>query len=70
MAPVAMSPGMADWTAANPEAAAAYVATVPLGRIGNCEADIGEGVAMLCSPMAGFLTGATIPLDGGLANFD
>jgi hypothetical protein len=43
---------MIGWTAANPNAAAGYVATVPLGRIGDCEADIGEGVAMLCSPMA------------------
>jgi hypothetical protein len=34
---------------------------VPLSRIGDCETDIGEGVAMLCSPMAVFLTGATIP---------
>jgi NAD(P)-dependent dehydrogenase (short-subunit alcohol dehydrogenase family) len=70
MAPVALSPGMVSWSEENPEAAAAYVATVPLGRIGHCETDIGEGVAMLCSPMAQFLTGATIPLDGGLANFD
>jgi NAD(P)-dependent dehydrogenase (short-subunit alcohol dehydrogenase family) len=69
MAPVAMSPGMANFRAKRPESAG-YVAHLPLGRVGHCETDIGEGVAMLCSPMAVFLTGATIPLDGGLANFD
>jgi NAD(P)-dependent dehydrogenase (short-subunit alcohol dehydrogenase family) len=70
IAPVAMSPGMASWAEANPEAAAAYTGTIPLQRIGDCESDIGECVAALCSPMARYLTGATIPIDGGLANFD
>ena len=36
----------------------------------SCENDIGEAVAALCGPSFGYLTGATIPLDGGQANFD
>ena len=32
--------------------------------------DIGEAVVALCSPQMRYLTGATIPLDGGQANFD
>jgi NAD(P)-dependent dehydrogenase (short-subunit alcohol dehydrogenase family) len=32
--------------------------------------DIGRAVVFLVGPDAGYLTGATIPLDGGQANFD
>ncbi|HEY0595777.1 hypothetical protein [Sphingopyxis sp.] len=39
-------------------------------RVGDCEADIGNAVAALCGEDLSYLTGATIPLDGGQANFD
>jgi NAD(P)-dependent dehydrogenase (short-subunit alcohol dehydrogenase family) len=39
---------------------------VPLRRMGKPE-DVGEVVAFLCSPMASYLTGITIPIDGGTA---
>ena len=32
--------------------------------------DIGRAVVALCGPELGYLTGVTIPLDGGQANFD
>src|SRR5690606_39537381 len=70
VAPHAMSAGMEKWIAANPEEAEAFFRTIPLGRVGDCEHDIGRAVAMLASDEAGYLTGATIPLDGGQANFD
>lgn len=70
VAPHAMSAGMEKWIAANPEEAEAFFRTIPLGRVGDCEQDIGRAVAMLASDEAGYLTGATIPLDGGQANFD
>jgi NAD(P)-dependent dehydrogenase (short-subunit alcohol dehydrogenase family) len=38
---------------------------VPAGRLGSPE-DYGDLVAFLCSDRAGYLTGAVIPLDGGL----
>jgi 3-oxoacyl-[acyl-carrier protein] reductase len=38
---------------------------VPAGRLGTPE-EYGELVAFLCSERAGYLTGAQIPLDGGL----
>ncbi|MEK9534735.1 MAG: SDR family oxidoreductase [Halieaceae bacterium] len=41
---------------------------MPLGRIGDCEQDIGEFVALLCSPEAGYVNGQSIALDGGQAN--
>ena len=65
VAPHAMSPGLQRWADARPEEAEAFVASIPMRRIGDCEDDIGNGVAFLVGPDAGYLTGATIPLDGG-----
>lgn len=70
IAPHADSPGLKGWIGANPAEAEAFFRTIPLRRIGSCEGDIGEAVVALCSPALGYLTGATIPLDGGQANFD
>jgi NAD(P)-dependent dehydrogenase (short-subunit alcohol dehydrogenase family) len=38
--------------------------SVPMRRIGRPE-DVGAAVVWLCSDAAGFITGATLPLDGG-----
>jgi len=70
VAPHALSPGLEKWIADHPEDARAFFRTIPLGRIGDPERDIGRMVALLASEDAGYLTGATIPLDGGQANFD
>ncbi len=70
LAPHADSPGLKGWIEDNPAEAAAFIATIPLGRIGGCETDIGAAVVALCAPAFSYLTGATIPLDGGQANFD
>lgn len=70
IAPHAESPGLKWWVENNPEEAQAFFKTIPLGRIGRLEEDIGQAVVALCAPEMGYLTGATIPLDGGQANFD
>ena len=70
IAPHSESPGLKWWVENNPEEAEAFFRTIPLGRIGKLEEDIGRAVVALCSPDMGYLTGATIPLDGGQANFD
>lgn len=70
IAPHAESPGLKRWVANNPEEAQAFFRTIPLGRIGRLEEDIGRAVVALCGSELGYLTGATIPLDGGQANFD
>ena len=70
IAPHAESPGLKWWIENNPEEADAFFKTIPLGRIGKLEEDIGRAVVSLCGPEMGYLTGATIPLDGGQANFD
>ncbi len=65
--PLAMSPGMEMWAKFQPDEAAAFMATVPLGRGGDCEADIGRAVVMLVGPDGGYITGTTLMLDGGQA---
>jgi NAD(P)-dependent dehydrogenase (short-subunit alcohol dehydrogenase family) len=70
IAPHAESPGLKWWVENNPEEAQAFFRTIPLARIGRLEEDIGRAVAALCGSDLSYLTGATIPLDGGQANFD
>ncbi len=65
--PLADSPAMAGWTAARPEEAAAFVATVPQQRVGACEADIGRFVANLCTDDCRYINGQSLGVDGGQA---
>lgn len=48
----------------NPEANAAFVAKIPMGRWGRVE-EVGALAAFLCSDNAGFITGTDILIDGG-----
>lgn len=70
IAPLAGSPGLEWWTENNPDEARSFLGTIPLGRVGRLEEDIGRAVVALARSDLGYLTGATIPLDGGQANFD
>jgi NAD(P)-dependent dehydrogenase (short-subunit alcohol dehydrogenase family) len=70
IAPHAESPGLKRWVDNNPEEAGAFFRTIPLGRIGQLEEDIGRAIVALCGSDLSYLTGATVPLDGGQANFD
>ena len=70
IAPHAESPGLKWWIDNNPDEAEAFFRTIPLGRIGRLEEDIGRAIVALCGTDLGYLTGATVPLDGGQANFD
>lgn len=67
IAPHALSPGLKGWIDSNPNEAEAFFNSIPLRRVGDCEDDIGRTVAFLVSDNARYLTGATIPLDGGQA---
>lgn len=69
IAPHALSPGLQGWMDANPEEAAEFTATIPMRRVGDPEADIGRAVVALVGNDLRYLTGATLPLDGGQAYF-
>ncbi|TPG14699.1 SDR family oxidoreductase [Sphingomonas koreensis] len=42
-----------------------HVAPVPIGRVGMA-GDIANAVAFLCSPLAGYITGVDLRIDGGM----
>jgi meso-butanediol dehydrogenase/(S,S)-butanediol dehydrogenase/diacetyl reductase len=65
--PLANSPGMEWWTRERPAEAAAFIATVPVNRVGDCEADIGRFVVSLCTDDCRYINGQSIAVDGGQA---
>jgi NAD(P)-dependent dehydrogenase (short-subunit alcohol dehydrogenase family) len=65
--PLANSPGMEWWTREHPQEAAAFIATVPMQRVGDSEMDIGRFVVSLCSEDCRYINGQSIAVDGGQA---
>lgn len=65
--PLAASPALAGWIEERPEEAEEFFRTIPQRRVGDCEADIGRFVAMLCGPDSAYVNGQSIALDGGQA---
>jgi NAD(P)-dependent dehydrogenase (short-subunit alcohol dehydrogenase family) len=53
--------GFADWYGDRAEQVAA---TIPLGRVAE-PADVGNAVAFLCSPLAAYVSGANLVVNGG-----
>ncbi|MDR3673460.1 MAG: SDR family NAD(P)-dependent oxidoreductase [Holophaga sp.] len=65
---MAESNGWVDGEATWPEierAVLPHVVHVPIGRVGQA-ADIAHAVAFLCSPLAGYITGVNLRIDGGV----
>ena len=69
IAPFSLTPALEEWQKFAPEDAAKITAEVALGRIGDPKDDIGRAVVFLVGPDSHYLTGSTMPLDGGMANF-
>ncbi len=64
--PMALSPAMEEWRKMDADADTTVRAMIPQGRLGDCEKDIGRAVVFLCGPDASYITGHTLPLDGGM----
>jgi 2-hydroxycyclohexanecarboxyl-CoA dehydrogenase len=64
--PFGDSPAAVTFNDKHPDAARDILRSTPLGRMGDCEQDVGRAVAALVSDDMSYLTGATIMLDGGL----
>lgn len=65
-----VAPGLVDTkltkvTTQNPQRLEASLATIPLGRLG-VPADMAGACLFLASPLAAYIVGQTIPVDGGL----
>lgn len=65
--PLAGSEGLTWWAENRPEEAKAFFDTIPLGRVGDPQHDIGRAVVFLCSDESSYITGNTIAVDGGQA---
>lgn len=65
--PNGMSPGLEMWSQLAAEEFEKFVATIPLGRVGRLEEDVGRAVAFLLSDDSAYVTGSTLMVDGGQA---
>jgi NAD(P)-dependent dehydrogenase (short-subunit alcohol dehydrogenase family) len=65
--PNGMSPGLEMWSQFAPKEYEDFVSTIPLGRVGRLEEDVGRAVAFLLSDDAAYVTGSTLMADGGQA---
>jgi meso-butanediol dehydrogenase/(S,S)-butanediol dehydrogenase/diacetyl reductase len=65
--PNGMSPGLQMWSEFVPDEFDQFVSTIPLGRVGDLESDVGRAVAFLLSDDAAYVTGTTLMADGGQA---
>jgi NAD(P)-dependent dehydrogenase (short-subunit alcohol dehydrogenase family) len=63
--PFAKSDQFDEWAAANPDQAAMALRSSVLGRVGDCELDIGRAAVFLASDDAGYITGHSLMVDGG-----
>ena len=63
--PFARSDQFDEWAAASPEQAAMAMASASLGRVGDCELDIGRAAVFLASDDAGYVNGHSLMVDGG-----
>jgi NAD(P)-dependent dehydrogenase (short-subunit alcohol dehydrogenase family) len=67
--PWANSPGVQRWAEGQPDLFRAFIDRVPLGRLGDCEADIGAVAVFLASDGAAYVTGQTLFVDGGSGGY-
>lgn len=64
--PLVMTDKLAEWGAENPEMFKKNIDSIPLGRYGDAENDIGKVCIFLASEDAEYITGDTIFIQGGV----
>ena len=65
VAPAALTDGARVYLESDPERSRQALASFPLGRMGDVRDDIGAAVVALCSDYWRYVTGLTVPVDGG-----
>ena len=65
VSPVALTPGIVQWSKAFPDAYQEVLDGIPLGRLGDPETDIAPVVVFLGSENSRYMTGQTLMADGG-----
>ena len=65
LSPLAMTPAMENAIREDPALEGRLQRNIPLGRVGDPEADIGPAAVFLASDAASYITGQTLPVDGG-----
>ncbi|WP_342514595.1 SDR family oxidoreductase [Sporosarcina sp. FSL K6-1522] len=65
ISPIANSPGVETMKETQTNAYNKMVSLIPMGRLGDCEHDIGRSAVFLASSDADYITGQTIMVDGG-----
>lgn len=65
ISPIALTPGVEAWRDSSPELYERMIQGIPLRRLGDPEADIGQVAIFLASDMSDYITGQTIMVDGG-----
>jgi NAD(P)-dependent dehydrogenase (short-subunit alcohol dehydrogenase family) len=63
--PLAASPAFDEWAAEYPTQYARILETIPLGRMGDAEIDVGRAAVFLAGPGSDYVTGSTLMADGG-----
>ena len=63
--PLVMTSQLAKWKEEYPEAYAKQIGSIPAGRFGDAESDIGRTAVFLCSEDASYISGETITMQGG-----
>jgi NAD(P)-dependent dehydrogenase (short-subunit alcohol dehydrogenase family) len=64
--PAAKTEGARSLEQGNPEAMAAALAAIPMGRLGDPGTEIAPAALFLASDQARYITGQTIGVDGGM----
>ena len=63
--PASLSPSAEQWAKEHPERFEKVLASIPLGRMGDAETDVGRAVVALVSDDLQYVTGSTLIVEGG-----